>query len=288
MFDAIPGFSTALDLAATQVSHEADQNRAHSDMVETHQFNAEQAGLSRDWQTMMSNTQYQRSRADMEAAGLNPILMASRGGAPIGSGGQATGSANTVYGGGPSMENTAQTMLQGAQKRQLDATTDRTQAEADAIRQTTPINIENTKAKTEEARAAAQALLQQAKTGQATAANLQQQTENLKAQLPVFEATVKNLRALTVLHGEQANLAFKQAGLTVQQGEALQQRLQQDLPKLEAAFLKLKTEAEKGPAARGTALSQVYGAGGGNQGALLEFLNALPIPLTFKTYNITN
>lgn len=53
-------------------------------------FNAEQAQKTRDWETQMSNTAYQRSKADMEAAGLNPILMYSRGGASTPSGATAS------------------------------------------------------------------------------------------------------------------------------------------------------------------------------------------------------
>lgn len=39
-------------------------------------FNANQAQVSRDYSTTMSNTAYQRAKADMSAAGLNPMMMA--------------------------------------------------------------------------------------------------------------------------------------------------------------------------------------------------------------------
>ena len=44
---------------------------------------AEQAQLGRDWSERLSNTQYQRAVEDMRAAGLNPILSASNGGAGV-------------------------------------------------------------------------------------------------------------------------------------------------------------------------------------------------------------
>lgn len=64
-------------------------------------FNAQQAQLQRDYETSMANTAYQRGMADMEAAGINPILAAGAGGAgtPVGSAatGEAAHSSSTAH-----------------------------------------------------------------------------------------------------------------------------------------------------------------------------------------------
>lgn len=51
-------------------------------------FSAEEAQKNRDWQEMMSNSAHQREMADLEKAGLNPIL-AARNGASTGTGASA-------------------------------------------------------------------------------------------------------------------------------------------------------------------------------------------------------
>lgn len=56
-------------------------------------FNAAQAAMSRDWTANMSSTAYQRAMQDMRAAGLNPILAYSQGGASTPPGASASASA---------------------------------------------------------------------------------------------------------------------------------------------------------------------------------------------------
>lgn len=71
-------------------------------------FNAAEAQKNRDWQQKMMETSYQRAVADMEKAGLNPILAATGGGISTGSG---AGTAASI--GGASMGNTSMSPLSG-------------------------------------------------------------------------------------------------------------------------------------------------------------------------------
>lgn len=89
---------TGLDYRYNQ--HNIDYLRQLYMMDKANAFSASQSQLQRDWEERMSNTAYQRAMADAKAAGINPALIFSQGGASTPSG----ASAHSAYSNVPSSE----------------------------------------------------------------------------------------------------------------------------------------------------------------------------------------
>lgn len=123
--------------AAAGIGAAAQMGSAGAQMAFQHRANLENLDAARDarnWQAYMSNTAYQRSMEDMRAAGLNPILAFSQGGASTPPG--QVGSVNSV------MNESSAKSMEEAIKQATDLTMalkaaeiEKAGAEADAIRE---------------------------------------------------------------------------------------------------------------------------------------------------------
>lgn len=211
---------TNLDIAQNNSAfnaQEAQKNRDFQAQQVTQQEDFQRQSIldAENYSSMMSNSAYQRAVKDMQAAGLNPMLAYSQGGAsapqgPTSAGAAAGGAQATAVQPAPmanpwvqaiqSANQAANIQATNAAAEQAHATADREKATAENIRVQTPGYQGEQNARVDLIRRQADLAVQQADVANAT-------RDKARAEIENITKTGKNIDADTMLRQVNATLA---------------------------------------------------------------------------------
>lgn len=240
-------FTTGVTALANNDLMEQDrgerQQFAWEQMSAAQNYNTTEAQKARDFNERMANTYFQRQGADLTAAGLNPVLGYMRGGTPGTPTSPAPQSPTPAAAGGTPfspINNGFTSAAEGAallkQAELLDAQKEKTKAETDQVRGTTPqaaVNIEATKQSIQESKTRIDKLLAETDLTYTTAANVEQQTTNLRATLVQIHTTVDQLRAITANTQEATRQLVRQGKLTEAEAAKVIQQIAANMPEID-------------------------------------------------------
>lgn len=182
------GISAAGSLAGGMINS-AGQAAANQS---NQQFNSQQAQYQREWEQNMSSTAYRRGMEDMKAAGLNPILAYSQGGASTPSGASASSNVeNAMEGVGQGVASAGQIARNAADLKQVMETTNTTETQGQLNKATAALQAASTVLRAQETATSAA----QMNKANAEAALTTESIENPKAQRALMGAQAHSASA---------------------------------------------------------------------------------------------